>query len=410
MKVIINIKRRDLDAEQKNMKVIFNIVDRLGTSLGVSLFGALSLGLAGCGPSETGGEADPAPVVEHYASMVHHNYEDAIGGVVALKGKIDEFVAAPGEKGLKDARQAWLAARPAYGYSEVYRFYGGPIDDEDGPEGQINAWPLDEAFIDYVEGDDDAGIINHPADFATIDDKLLISQNEKGGEKNIATGYHAIEFLLWGQDKSSDGPGTRPYTDYVTGGAGTAQNQDRRAKYLTVVTDLLLEDLESVELQWEENEAYAAELVKDPQGALSKILIGMGSLSGAELSRERMNNALQEQDQEEEHSCFSDNTHADLVANATAVENVYLGRYGEEDGPGIDDLVKAKDADLDGRMKQDLSAAVAAVKAIPEPFDQASVSDDGRAKIEAAIDALEKVTADVVEIATALGVTINLEE
>lgn len=398
------------------MKVIINITRPLASPrrLGAALSSLVALlcaaGLTGCGEDAAPEGADPTPVVEHYADMVHENYEDAIGGVATLKTRIDDFVAAPSEQGLADARDAWLAARSVYGQSESYRFYGGPIDDEDGPEGRINAWPLDEAFIDYVEGDDAAGIINDPATFPEITKEILVAQNEKGGEKNIATGYHAIEFLLWGQDRSADGPGDRPYTDYVTDGTGTAQNQDRRATYLRLVTDLLLEDLTSVEVQWEPGEDnYAASFVSDPTAALSKMLKGMGSLSGAEISRERMNNALQEQDQEEEHSCFSDNTHADLVANATGVQNVYLGRYGGEDGPGVDELVAAVDPDLDARVKSDLDALLGAIDAIPQPFDQAILDDAGRAKIQAAIDAAKKVTDDIVDVATALGVTINLE-
>ncbi|MEZ4309068.1 MAG: imelysin family protein [Polyangiaceae bacterium] len=370
---------------------------------------ALAAALTGCGSDPE--PADPTPVVERYVEMVHDTYEDTVFGVTTLKGTVDDLTATPSEASLKAARDAWIAARPSYGESESYRFYGGPIDDEDGPEGRINAWPLDEAFIDYVEGAPEVGIINQLQSFPDITKDILISQNEKGGEKNIATGYHAVEFLLWGQDQSTTGPGARPYTDYVTDGTGTAENQDRRAQYLTLVTDILLEDLISVEVQWEPGaDNYAASFAKDPKDALGKMLKGMGSLSGAELSRERMNNALQEQDQEEEHSCFSDNTHADLVANATAVQNVYLGRYGGEDGPGIDDLVAATNPDLDAQVKADLDAVLGAIDAIPQPFDQAIVSEDGRAKIQAAIDALQKVTDDIVLVAAELEVTINLEE
>jgi putative iron-regulated protein len=363
---------------------------------------ALAAGLCGCGSDPATEKPDPTPVVERYAEMVHDNYELAISGVASLDSRVQALVASPGAQTLTEAREAWIACRSAYGQSEVYRFYGGPIDDDDGPEGRLNAWPLDEAFIDYVEGDPGAGIINHTGDFPEITTDLLIQQNEKGGEKNIATGYHSIEFLLWGQDKSTTGPGDRPFTDYVTDGSGTAENQDRRAKYLTLVTALLLEDLESVEAQWEPGaDNFRASFVKDPQAALGDMLKGMGSLSGAEISRERMNNALQEQDQEEEHSCFSDNTHADLVSNALGLQNVYLGRFGGKDGPGLDELVKAVDPDLDARIQGEITDALAAIDAIPQPFDQA---------IQAAIDALQKVTTSIVDVAAALEVNINLEE
>lgn len=365
-------------------------------------------------PATTSGTQplDIRPVVENYAAIVHTNYEEIVTTAEALKTAIDTFVATPSQANLDLARTAWLDARTPYGQSESYRFYGGPIDDDDGPEGRINGWPLDENYIDYVEGSAMAGIINRPADFPQITKQVIADNNEIGGEKNLSAGYHAIEFLLWGQDLNADGPGNRPYTDYVTGGTGTAANQDRRGQYLTLVTELLIEDLHSVEEQWEPGEAgtYAAELLAGaPEAALSKMLTGMGSLSGAELSRERMNNALQEQDQEEEHSCFSDNTLADLLGNALAVENVYLGRYGAVDGPGIDELVRARDAALDTKLKGQLTEAIAAIEAIPGTFDQAILGADGQAKVQTAIDALKAVTDTLVEVATLLGVTINLE-
>ena len=365
-------------------------------------------------PATTSGTQplDARPVVENYAAIVHTNYEEIVTTAEALKTAIDTFVATPSQANLDLARTAWLDARTPYGQSESYRFYGGPIDDDDGPEGRINGWPLDENYIDYVEGSAMAGIINRPADFPQITKQVIADNNEIGGEKNLSAGYHAIEFLLWGQDLNADGPGNRPYTDYVNGGTGTAANQDRRGQYLTLVTELLIEDLHSVEEQWEPGEAgtYAAELLAGaPEAALSKMLTGMGSLSGAELSRERMNNALQEQDQEEEHSCFSDNTLADLLGNALAVENVYLGRYGAVDGPGIDELVRARDAALDTKLKGQLTEAIAAIEAIPGTFDQAILGADGQAKVQTAIDALKAVTDTLVEVATLLGVTINLE-
>ncbi|MCB0226566.1 MAG: iron-regulated protein, partial [Anaerolineae bacterium] len=151
--------------------------------------------------------------VETYANIVFANYEDAYNSAVELQDKIDAFVADPTAETMQAAKEAWLAAREPYGQTEAFRFYGGPIDDEDGPEGLINAWPLDEVYIDYVDGEETSGIINDVETYPTIDKELLISLNEVGAEENISTGFHAIEFLLWGQDLSSDGAGNRPYTD-----------------------------------------------------------------------------------------------------------------------------------------------------------------------------------------------------
>ena len=215
-----------------------------------------------------------ATVANHYATLVHAGYEDSLAGAKQLQASIDAFLAAPSEEGLNKARQSWLAAREWYGQTEAFRFYGGPIDGDNGPEGQINAWPMDEAYVDYVKGKPKAGVVNNLK--AKLSREALIGLNEKGGEENISTGWHAIEFLLWGQDLSKDGPGARPFTDFVD---GKAPNADRRRAYLKIVSDLLVDDLASVSREWAPNAAnFRAKFVADP-AAVQKMLTGIGTLS-----------------------------------------------------------------------------------------------------------------------------------
>ena len=362
-------------------------------------------------------DADIQPVVDSYAANVHLNYETALDRANALKTAVDAFVDGPTAATHQAAKDAWNDVRPVYLQSEVYRFYNGPIDNEDtGPEGRINGWPLDENYIDYVEGDAAAGIVNDTAGVPDITSEAIAEANEAINEKSLSAGFHAIEFLLWGQDLNAapTDAGLRPHTDYLPEAmGGTAPNADRRGAYLKEVTALLVADLETVEQAWEPGGSnYGAEFTADPRAALTKILTGMGSLAGGELRNERMNNAFQERDQEEEHSCFSDTTHVDHLNDAIGIENVYLGRFGSEDGAGLDDLVKKVDPDLDTQMKADLTAAIEAIEAIPTPFDQAINDDEaggGREKIQAAMDALQKLTDTTVLVATALDVTINLE-
>jgi putative iron-regulated protein len=312
--------------------------------VGRGLLLLLGLGLWGCGAEPAGAPAPlgeiAAPVMLGYANLVYATYQDASAGVDALDSSVMALTSDPTELSLGAARSAWIAARAPYGSTEAFRFYGGPIDDTDGPEGRINAWPMDEAYVDYVEGDPNAGIINDPAGTPTLDEATLSALNEKGGEKNIAAGYHAIEFLLWGQDKSPTGPGDRPFTDYVEGPNGTATNQTRRGEFVKAASALLRSDLHSVEAEWApETGAYRKVwLSLPPEVALGNILKGMGSLSGAELAGERMQVAYDTKEQEDEHSCFSDNTLADLISNARGIEDVYLGRHGSLDVNGLDEI------------------------------------------------------------------------
>ena len=262
---------------------------RLGSIplLALSLLPACDSGSGGSAWDDADFTVEASEAVEGYVHVVTANYGDTVTAAKAMQSDIRAFLSAPSEASLQRARAAWLAAREVYGQTEVYRFYGGPIDDEQNNyEGLINSWPLDEVYIDYVEGDPEGGIINDLS--KQIDRATLIELNGAGGEDDISTGWHAIEFLLWGQDLSADGPGARPYTDYVTDGTGTAKNQDRRAAYLEIVTMLLVEHLTAVDAAWAESAAYHDEFERgDPKESLTKILLGMGSLSGAELSGER---------------------------------------------------------------------------------------------------------------------------
>ncbi|MRG96199.1 iron-regulated protein [Polyangium spumosum] len=375
--------------------------------------------LTGCGSEEPASGPRPLsetapPVIEGYADLVYRTYGEAAGEAASLNASLGAFVAEPSQTRFDVAREQWLLARNPYGLTEAFRFYGGPIDDDDGPEGQINAWPMDEAYVDYVASDANAGIINDPATYPMIDEATIASLNEKDGEKNISTGYHAIEFLLWGQDMNADGPGQRPFTDYVVD-TGTAANQARRGQYLTAAGKLLVQDISAVASEWApDGGAYRATFVAlPPEEALRRILLGIGSLSGAELAGERMQVAYDTKEQEDEHSCFSDNTHMDFLQNARGIQNVYLGKRGQVDGPGLDDLVRERDPALDARLQAEMQASIEAIEAIGKPFDQKILGDDtalGRIQVKKAIDALRKQTATIVEVATLLGISLNIEE
>jgi len=351
-------------------------------------------------------------VILNYANLLYANYGDAIAGAQAVEQAIVSFVDNPSANTLAAAKQAWLDARPAYLQTEAARFYDGPIDNpDDGPEGFINAWPLDESFIDYVEGNPTSGIINDPSTYPDLTAELLASLNEQGGETNIATGWHAIEFLLWGQDRDPAGPGARPFTDYITG--GTAANQARRATYLRIVAARLIDDLNQVRDQWAPGQAgnYRAEFLSvDPQEALRRIFTGIGTLSGGELTGERLATAFDTKDQEDEHSCFADNTHVDHRNDQRGIQNLWLGRYGRINGPGLNDLVSAVNAGLAAQTTGQMNAASDAIFGIPVPFDQAILgpySALGRVAIAASIDALNLQTDLIADSAAALGISIS---
>lgn len=352
----------------------------------------------------------PEEVVQGYSKLVYANYTDSLNAAQKMQTAIDAFLNAPSQAGLDAAKKSWLNAREFYGQTEAFRFYGGPIDDENGPEGQINAWPMDESYVDYVQGSDRSGFINDTQ--FKITREALIEQNERGGEENIATGWHAIEFLLWGQDLNENGPGNRPYTDYVK---GKGKNAERRAAYLREVTALLIHDLQTVQSAWAPKNAdnFRASFEKGGQESIRKILVGLGSLSRGELAGERLEVALFSQDQEDEHSCFSDNTHRDAVTNAQGILNVWTGTYKQANGamlkvPSLASLVGARAPEVAKKTTQQIQNSVNAAGAIQAPFDREIIGGanaPGPKRIKATVDSLVEQSTLLVESANAIGIT-----
>ena len=398
----------------------------LGIFLIVSILGALMTLMMACSSEPTPVPTDmPSPtpegptigelksnVVVHYAVGVHALYSKSLASARAMDAAIDTFISDPTPATLEGAKRAWLIARNDYGPTEAFRFYGGPIDnEEDGPEGLINAWPMDEAYIDYVEGEAGAGIINNPDTYPQITAELIGSVNEEGAEENISTGWHAIEFLLWGQDLNPNGPGSRPVSDYTT-----ADNADRRATYLATASDLLLVHLQGLVDAWAPSVSgnYRAEfLAMDVDGALNNIITGIGELSRGELAGERMTVAYEARSQEDEHSCFSDNTVADIIGNARGIQMVYTGDYGLITGSGVMDLVAAVNKDLAVSLNSDIGRSVALASEIPSPFDlhlreTIPNSDPGRETVLRTIESLENQTDSIVSAAEQIGVTISV--
>ena len=373
-----------------------------------STIAAAVLGLALSAQAQTA--ATPASVAGHYATLVHANYQDVLTTAVTMQDAIKAFTAAPSADTQAAARKAWLMAREYYGQTEAFRFYGGPIDNDDGPEGRINAWPMDESYVDSVNGKKTAGLVNNRKQ--AITKKALSGLNERGGEENIATGWHAIEFMLWGQDLSETGPGNRSFEDFVD---GKAPNADRRRQYLNVVTELLVDDLSGLVKAWAPGQKanYRAKFEKGGNESLRKMFVSLGSLSRGELAGERLEVALASQDQEDEHSCFSDNTHRDAVTNAKGIENVWLGRFVRVDGstlqgPSLRDLVAAKNTALADKTTQQISGSVKAAEAIPAPFDRAiagAKDAPGRVSIEKTIASLTAQSNDIVAAANAVGIS-----
>ncbi|MCO5063740.1 MAG: imelysin family protein [Rhizobiaceae bacterium] len=370
---------------------------------------------------------DTGAVIKNYSDIALAMYEDSLTTAQALDAAVDALIAKPSAETLDAARAAWRAARIPYQQTEVYRFGNAIVDDW---EGRVNAWPLDEGLIDYVdksygsESDENslytANVIankeieidGQKVDVAKITPELLSGTLQEAGdiEANVATGYHAIEFLLWGQDLNGTGPGAgnRPYTDYDTANC-TGGNCDRRADYLKAATTLLVSDLQEMVDNWKDGGEARKTLVDgDATAGISTIFTGMGSLSYGELAGERMKLGLLLHDPEEEHDCFSDNTYISHLYDAVGIRDIYRGSYkridgSEVSGPSVSDLIKEADPAIDTELNGKLDATVAKMEAIQkraeggEAYDQqiGEGNTEGNATVQAAIDALVDQTKSI---------------
>lgn len=411
-------------------------------SIRFGLMGATLVAALTCANPTAADEVAPRDVLKTYADIALAGYEDSHITAQSLDAAINTFLASPNEDALDAARKAWVAARVPYQQTEAYRFGNAIVDDW---EGKVNAWPLDEGLIDYVDAS--YGIESDSNELYTAnviaDAQLMIngtevdvtsitpdviagSLHEAGGnEANVASGYHAIEFLLWGQDLNGTdaGAGARPATDFSLDNC-TGGNCERRREYLVAATQLLITDLEEMVAAWGiGGDARTTLLNGDVKTGLSSMLTGMGSLSYGELAGERMKLGLLLHDPEEEHDCFSDNTHASHYYDAKGIQNVYLGRYVRVDGstiegPSLSAYVAHDNAALDDELKAKLDATMDRMGEMvtraetTESYDQmiGEGNADGNAVVQSAIDALIDQTRSIERIVAELDLGgVNIE-
>lgn len=370
-------------------------------------------------------------VITNYAKMVAQNYTDSYNKAVILQTKVNEFVATPTAAGLTQVKQAWLDAREPYGQSEVVRETNSPIDVAQSAanpwgienEGQLNAWPCDEGLIDYVLSGTEAYAGDHSGGYISGTDAItevsIIALNGVGGDKKVSTGWHAIEFLLWGQDNtipSANTPGQRPLTDYTTDA-----NATRRKTYLQEATNLLVSDLQALKSTWAAGGTYRVIFeALNEDIAIKQFVHGAFFMAGDELSSERMIapvNSIEGIDglgQEDEHSCFSDNTHRDIYANARGVFNVVEGTYDNINGASFYQLVNQVNTTQGQKLLDALNEAKTKVNVIAnhsKPFDELitleSSSDSSFGPVMQGVQALENLANEISASALVLGINLN---
>ncbi len=405
-----------------------------------------------------------------YANIALANYTDALNDAKELQRAINIFVKNPNAKSLQNAKTAWLNSRENYGQSEIFRLSNTPIDAEEGwvakaygnLEGQINAWPLDENMIDYTidaQGKKTSGNIidsmgkftpqsaegekSSTVDVTNITVEAITELNENGGEANVASGYHAIEFLLWGQDQDYNNmladkitkgaltAGQRPLSDFTTD-----RLAKRRLAYLKAATDKLVGDLATVTKAWNTNistdcdndttgcyrGAFLGQLKGKDEArnipaneALKSVFGGMGMFIKSELANERIAVAVLTPSEEDEHSCFSDNTHRDILVNYLGFRNVLMGNYnGKKYGNSAYDNL---DPETKNRVTALMNAIEKKIKLIDKiaktsrHFDYQIYPNDPQSKVIRKLkNELRKLGDEMINVAKANNISLSVED
>ncbi|MEQ8819802.1 MAG: imelysin family protein [Sumerlaeia bacterium] len=334
---------------------------------------------------------DPATahrVIARYAALGFEHYERATEKAEDLERAVETFLLDPSAVSETRAREAWTEAFRAYCATEAFRFSGNPIDAAaNGPEPMLNAWPVNGKVVETIVVD--------TRRFPELTTELL-QKAHAPAKAQVTTGFHVIEYFLFGPRPNAEGPGAEPFADFTR----ASPSGPRRAAYLRLAAELLVDQLRYVTDQWrpgsQDNYATALLRMEEPE-ALRRILLGMAALSGTALAEDRLPSqpaALM--------SAIADTSGRDFLTNAVGVHIVYRGGFDEEIGPGIYDLlVAAGEGGLAEKLDARMQRSVALLARIPKPYSAAASAEPGSPGAEANQAAIANLKAQAIELAEA---------
>jgi putative iron-regulated protein len=441
---------------------MINLTKKVLLSLSLVTALAISSNAASNAQTSKSEVVNSTSILDAYTNIALANYSDALKDAKSLKMAIDTFSKNPTQLNLDDAKKAWLISRETYGQTEIFRLSNGPIDAENGwvadaygsLEGQLNAWPLDENMIDYTidangsrtSGNiiDTLGVFNpggegaSAVDVTTITVDAISALNENGGDANVASGYHAIEFLLWGQDqdysnflKDSVTPGAMSAGNRALSDFTSEKNADRRLAYLQAASQKVVDDLELIASAWQKDVKgktglYQAALKGQLTGvdaskninsndALKQIIAGMGVFVKSELANERIAVAVLTPSEEDEHSCFSDNTHRDIANNYLGFKNILTASYnGKKFGKSLLDSVDKESKDRIEKLMTSIEAKIASIDEVArtkEHFDYQIRPESAQSKVIVKLkNELRKLGDEMVYVAAANKIDLSTDD
>ncbi len=293
-------------------------------------------------------------------------YNDLSSKTTSLYAHVQELQNNPDENILTTCKQDWRDARSSWEKSEAFLF--GPVSTEN-IDPRIDTWPVN--FQD-LEGEL-AGTQNFTHEYIE-------------GLQDALKGFHPIEYLLFGQN------GNKTHTQFTS----------REFEYLVALCENLKELTSALATSWNHNNSnsYASTWINAGSGntiyatrlsAYEEMVNAMAGIC-SEVAEGKMNEPFVLQDPSLEESPFAFNSITDFTNNIRGVENVYLASF-NDDGTGLEDLVRQHNLSLDSTIKSKIQQAIASLQNITVPFGQAIVQQP--VQVQNAIDAIESLESTI---------------
>ena len=290
---------------------------------------------------------------------------------------------------IEAAGKAWKQSRKSWELSEAFLF--GPAANHN-IDPHIDSWPLDKAAMDDLLKDIRAG--------------KTWSLSNNGGYGLI--GFHAVEYVLFelSADENTSLVHSTDYTpeelEYLCAVAEDLCQQCVCLEACWAGTDNISarkqEILEEAELDYGEeygwgmkNSGKGGSRFKTFQEAAEEILQGCidiaDEVGNTKIGRPHIGSS--EEDKNYIESPYSLNSIEDFADNIRSIENAYTGSLAGD--ASVSDYIKSVNADLDSRVRAAITAAIAAIELIPEPFVKNATGQLAGKAVEACGDDLVEV-------------------
>ncbi len=274
----------------------------------------------------------PTALTTYYLSLASQQFKTTCSNAEQLQASVQLFLTAPSKKTLKETRQHWLSSHNSYIASKLFRTLNIKHPELDHSQIdpvkhsltiRIDQSPMLPGYLDAVKGYPQSGYVFSPL---PIDAETLNNEHQFSDTLYVTLGFHAIEFLLWGEGNEQ----ARTSSDYATL-TNIKENpelpQARRSQLLSLTTQLLSDDLQTQCKEWTNTEGYyPSKLSEKPEEEQNEYIVTSIEqlLSDIQINRAQIKSAT------EHHSAFAQSDEQDLQAQIKILKLLLESKEWEE--------------------------------------------------------------------------------